>query len=45
LTSELFRLSKKDITACYDELSEQVTSDTCYSRAQVRQSHRFNETE
>ncbi len=35
-TPESFRLSKEDITACYDELSEQVISDIRWAQAQVR---------
>ncbi|MGK0381451.1 MAG: sulfopropanediol 3-dehydrogenase [Flavobacteriales bacterium] len=35
-TPKSFRLSKEDITACYDELSEQVISDIRWAQAQVR---------
>jgi sulfopropanediol 3-dehydrogenase len=35
-TPESFRLSKQDIAACYDELSEQVISDIRWAQAQVR---------
>ena len=35
-TPESFRLSKEDITAFYDELSEQVISDIRWAQAQVR---------
>jgi sulfopropanediol 3-dehydrogenase len=35
-TPESFRLSKEDIKACYDELSEQVISDIHWAQAQVR---------
>jgi sulfopropanediol 3-dehydrogenase len=35
-TPKSFRLSKEDIAACYDELSEQVVSDIRWAQAQVR---------
>ncbi len=35
-TPKSFRLSKEDITACYDELSEQVISDIRWAQAQVK---------
>lgn len=35
-TPESFKLSKEDIQACYDELSEQVISDIRWAQAQVR---------
>ena len=35
-TPESFRLSKEDIAACYDELSEQVISDIRWAQTQVR---------
>ena len=35
-TPKSFRLSKEDIAACYDELSEQVISDIRWAQAQVR---------
>ncbi|MFT5924794.1 MAG: sulfopropanediol 3-dehydrogenase [Paraglaciecola sp.] len=35
-TPKSFRLSKEDITTCYDELSEQVISDIRWAQAQVR---------
>ena len=35
-TPKSYRLSKEDIAACYDELSEQVISDIRWAQAQVR---------
>ena len=35
-TPKSFRLSKEDIAACYDELSEQVISDIRWAQTQVR---------
>lgn len=35
-TPKSFKLSKEDIQACYDELSEQVISDIRWAQAQVR---------
>ena len=35
-TPKSFRLSKEDIKACYDELSEQVISDIRWAQTQVR---------